>query len=235
MGGPGMGGGCWGEGHEPGVPGEDDGPPGEEPMDQENGGIGHNYNSNFPPLPPGPGMWGGPERFPHMGGGGFQGFNPVPPQVGNKKKKNKNKNKGVGQAAAAAAAVAAAAATPPPFVQGNELKTSAPPSSEPSGGGAAPPPSRQPESTKPVPNAAEWPPSLKAYVSRCFNKCVTDVDKDQVEIILKGKITKAASENTLWGKNCDEEPLPATLSTDTQAVRPALASPRPSEMARRLG
>ena len=37
-------------------------------------------------------------------------------------------------------------------------------------------------------DSSEWPPALKAYVSRCFNQCVTDVDKDQVEIILKGTV-----------------------------------------------
>merc|ERR1719369_126565 len=64
----------------------------------------------------------------------------------------------------------------------------------------------------PLPGAADWPPSLKNYVSRCFNQCVTDVDKDMVEVILKGKITAAASSNTLWSKKWDDEPLPSNLS-----------------------
>ena len=51
--------------------------------------------------------------------------------------------------------------------------------------------------------------SYREYVNRCFSKCVTDVDKDQVEIILKGKITNAASSGSLWTKNWDAEPLPA--------------------------
>ena len=63
-----------------------------------------------------------------------------------------------------------------------------------------------------LPGAAEWPPSLKAYVSKCFSLCVTDVDKDMVEVILKGKITAAASSNNLWTKKWDEELLPANLS-----------------------
>ena len=72
------------------------------------------------------------------------------------------------------------------------------------------------------PQANEWPDSLKKYVSRCFSKCVTDVDKDQVEIILKGKITKAAADKSLWNKDWDNEPLPGTLSTDmsTRVMNP---------------
>ena len=45
-----------------------------------------------------------------------------------------------------------------------------------------------------------WPDSLKEYVAKCFNKCHNEIDKDQVEIILKGKITKAASDGVLHTK-----------------------------------
>merc|ERR1719391_92896 len=61
-----------------------------------------------------------------------------------------------------------------------------------------------------------WPDSLKEYVAKCFNKCHNEIDKDQVEIILKGKITKAASDGVLHTKDWSNEPLPATLHSETR-------------------
>jgi len=49
-------------------------------------------------------------------------------------------------------------------------------------------------------------------LTKCFSLCVTDVDKDMVEVILKVKITAAASSNNLWTKKWDEELLPADLT-----------------------
>merc|ERR1712071_143291 len=38
----------------------------------------------------------------------------------------------------------------------------------------------------------DWPDSLRRYVERCFAICTSSVDKDLVELILKGKITKSS-------------------------------------------
>ncbi|KAK9695402.1 SAC3/GANP family [Popillia japonica] len=70
---------------------------------------------------------------------------------------------------------------------------------------------------KPLPNplvnpTEEWPDSLKDYVNRCYEKCKTKIDRDQVDIVLKGKLTNASKTGDLWIRDWSKEPLPSIHS-----------------------
>eukprot|EP00058_Branchiostoma_floridae_P021535 XP_002607025.1 hypothetical protein BRAFLDRAFT_281842 [Branchiostoma floridae] len=66
-----------------------------------------------------------------------------------------------------------------------------------------------------TPNPSDWPPSLKEYVQRAFARCEKEIDKDQVEIILKGKLTSVFNNGSAWTINWDKEPLPGGKGNQT--------------------
>ena len=70
----------------------------------------------------------------------------------------------------------------------------------------------QAQKTLSLPGDQEWPPGLKAYMSKCFSACATPAHFDKVEIILEDKITEATSTNSLWTKEWDKEHLPEVLA-----------------------
>lgn len=58
-------------------------------------------------------------------------------------------------------------------------------------------------------SAQEWPPSLREYVQRAFEKCETETDKDQTEQFLKNMLTTSFKDGTAWVIDWDKEPLPS--------------------------
>ncbi|CAG9761619.1 unnamed protein product [Ceutorhynchus assimilis] len=61
----------------------------------------------------------------------------------------------------------------------------------------------------------DWPASLQEYVNKCYEKCKTTFDKNQVEIILKGKITQAYAVG-LDKRDWSKEPIPKLYSETSQ-------------------
>ncbi|XP_050533626.1 leukocyte receptor cluster member 8 homolog isoform X2 [Daktulosphaira vitifoliae] len=56
------------------------------------------------------------------------------------------------------------------------------------------------------------PNSLREYITKCQEKCVNKLDRDRMDIILKGKITNANHDGSLWIKDWSKEPMPMLLS-----------------------
>lgn len=67
-------------------------------------------------------------------------------------------------------------------------------------------------------SVCDWPDCLTNYVKRCYEKCKTAMDKNYVEIIIKGKITRASYDGSLWEKNWDREPLPSLYYSERMTV-----------------
>ena len=60
-------------------------------------------------------------------------------------------------------------------------------------------------------SVGEWPQSLKDYVQRAFGSVTNESEKDQVERVLKEKLTKIFNTEGGGGANSidwDNEPLP---------------------------
>ncbi|XP_077490689.1 uncharacterized protein LOC144101411 isoform X2 [Amblyomma americanum] len=75
-----------------------------------------------------------------------------------------------------------------------------------------------------APHSGDWPESLKRYAMRAFGKCKSEIDRDQVEIVLKGKLTKMYCDGAMWSIDWDKEPLPSIHSERLQQEQQKVAS-----------
>lgn len=66
---------------------------------------------------------------------------------------------------------------------------------------------QSPASTSSTTTNTAWPPSLKAYVERCFATCKNDNERDRIETLLKERVQKSIGENSLNTTNWGLEPI----------------------------
>ena len=64
-------------------------------------------------------------------------------------------------------------------------------------------------------NGQPWSKELEDYAKRAFRLSNDKIDQDRIEIILKGKITKALKDGTMYTKDWKNEPLPVLTKTTT--------------------
>lgn len=70
----------------------------------------------------------------------------------------------------------------------------------------------------------DWPQSLKDYVNVAFAKCKTDQEKDEVEHLLKTKLTVAYNNNTVWTTDWKSEPPLVPIRSGRPAASPPHSS-----------
>lgn len=85
-----------------------------------------------------------------------------------------------------------------------------------------PPPPQQPAPPKEIQSIQKkqntfdlpdnCPSSLRDYIKKCQDKCINKIDRDRMDIILKGKLTNANHDGSLWIKDWTKEPMPMLLS-----------------------
>ncbi|KAF0296446.1 Leukocyte receptor cluster member 8 [Amphibalanus amphitrite] len=111
--------------------------------------------------------------------------------------------------------------TPPPQSPGQKSSPQAlsgqphPPSDVTAGKPMGAAPAGQPtnQAAESAANASsDWPDSLKRYVTRAFERAVSDTEKNRVQTLLREKITAAAARGPLTGVDWDKEPLPGSRS-----------------------
>lgn len=76
----------------------------------------------------------------------------------------------------------------------------------------------------------DWPESLKKYVNDAFGRCVTDEQKDRVEMLLKEKLTMAYSLGTVWSKDWSKEPPLLPVIAPSNASRLQIISQVPNSV-----